>query len=121
MGWKELPMAGKGLNLIIFLTKGWKIDDGVLTVLSSDGGEARNGGDIVTIEKFKNFELEVDFKITKGANSGIKYFVNTDLNKGEGSAIGCEFQILDDEFHPDAKMGVKGNRTIASLIRFNYC
>ena len=119
-GWKLLwngknSDGWKGAKLDNFPEKGWKIDDGVLTVLSSDGGEAINGGDIVTIEKFKNFELEVDFKITKGANSGIKYFVNTDLNKGEGSAIGCEFQILDDEFHPDAQMGVKGNRTIASL------
>jgi hypothetical protein len=119
-GWKLLwdgTTSGgwKGAKLDNFPEKGWKINDGILTVLSSGGGEARNGGDIVTIEKFKNFELEVDFKITKGANSGIKYFVNTDLNKGEGSAIGCEFQILDDEFHPDAKMGVNGNRTIASL------
>jgi hypothetical protein len=53
--------------------------------------------------------------ITKGANSGIKYFVDPELNKGAGSAIGCEFQILDDENHPDAKMGVAGNRTVASL------
>ena len=51
----------------------------------------------------------------QGANSGIKYFVNPDLNKGEGSAIGCEFQILDDEKHPDAKLGVMGNRKLASL------
>ena len=59
--------------------------------------------------------MEVDFKLTKGANSGIKYFVNTELNLAEGSAIGCEYQILDDEFHPDAKLGVNGNRTLASL------
>ena len=59
--------------------------------------------------------LSVDFQITPGANSGIKYFVDPGLNKGEGSAIGCEFQILDDERHPDAKLGVKGNRKLASL------
>jgi len=57
----------------------------------------------------------VDFKLTKGANSGIKYFVDTGLNKGEGSAIGCEYQILDDANHPDAKLGANGNRTLASL------
>ncbi len=45
---------------------------------------------------YGNFILELDFRITKGANSGIKYFVNTDLNTGKGSAIGCEYQILDD-------------------------
>lgn len=119
-GWKLLwdgktTDGWKGAKLDNFPEKGWKIEDGILTVLSSGGGEARNGGDIVTINKFKNFELEVDFEITKGANSGIKYFVNTDLNKGEGSAIGCEFQILDDDVHPDAKKGVRGNRTIGSL------
>jgi hypothetical protein len=105
----------RGAKLDEFPQAGWKIEDGILTVLNSGGYESRNGGDIVTIDTYKNFELEVDFKITKGANSGIKYFVQTDLNKGEGSAIGCEFQILDDEFHPDAKLGVDGNRTLASL------
>ena len=50
--------------------------------------------------------LKVDFKITEGANSGIKYFVDTNLNKGAGSAIGCEFQILDDKKHPDAKLKI---------------
>jgi hypothetical protein len=58
----------------------------------------------------------VDFKITAGANSGVKYFVDTELNKGAGSAIGLEYQILDDERHPDAKLGHSvGIRTLASL------
>ena len=52
---------------------------------------------------------------TEGANSGIKYFVDPELNKGPGSAIGLEFQILDDQRHPDAKAGVSGNRTLGSL------
>jgi len=98
-----------------FPKKGWVIRDGMLTVLKSDGSESRNGGDIVTSRQYTNFILSVDFKITEGANSGIKYFVQTDLNKGEGSAIGCEFQILDDLRHPDAKLGVNGNRTLGSL------
>lgn len=119
-GWKLLwdgktSNGWRGAKLDGFPTIGWAMEDGILTVLSSGGGEARNGGDIVTTRKYKNFELEVDFKITKGANSGIKYFVNTGLNKGEGSAIGCEFQVLDDQYHPDAKKGVNGNRTISSL------
>jgi hypothetical protein len=86
-----------------------------LTVEKSTGGESAFGGDIVTIDMYGNFILKVDFKMTKGANSGIKYFVDTELNKDEGSAIGCEYQILDDEHHPDAKMGTGGNRTLASL------
>jgi hypothetical protein len=53
--------------------------------------------------------------ITEGANSGIKYFVDTGLNQAQGSAIGLEYQILDDGKHPDAKAGVGGNRTLASL------
>jgi hypothetical protein len=84
-------------------------------VLSSQGAESANGGDIITTHKYKNFELQVDFSITKGANSGIKYFVDPGLNKGPGSSIGCEYQLLDDQVHPDAKLGVKGNRTLASL------
>jgi hypothetical protein len=105
----------RGAKLSTFPEKGWVIEEGILKVLSSTGGESTNGGDIVTIKKYKNFELRVDFKITDGANSGIKYFVDTELNKGEGSSIGCEFQILDDNLHPDAKLGVAGNRTLGSL------
>lgn len=111
----ETTEGWRGAKLDEFPEKGWVIEDGILKVLSSGGYESRNGGDIVTIKQYTNFILSVDFKITEGANSGIKYFVQTDLNKGEGSAIGCEFQILDDERHPDAKLGVEGNRTLGSL------
>ncbi len=98
-----------------FPDKGWVIENGILTVLETGGDESRAGGDIITKDKFSNFELKLEFKITKGANSGIKYFVDPELNKGPGSSIGLEYQILDDQAHPDAKMGVKGNRTCASL------
>ncbi len=107
-GWRGAKLQG-------FPEKGWKIEDGILTVLSSGGAESANGGDIITVDTYSNFELIVDFKITEGANSGIKYFVDPELNKGSGSAIGLEFQILDDEKHPDAKMGISGNRTVGSL------
>ena len=101
-GWKLLwdgkTSAGwRGAKLDHFPTSGWKMGDGILEVLASNGGESTNGGDIVTIKKYKNFILELDFQITQGANSGIKYFVDTELNKGAGSSIGCEFQILDDQ------------------------
>ena len=98
-----------------FQTMGWEIKYGVIRVLESGGGEAEHGGDIVTVDNFRNFELSLEFKITEGANSGIKYFVDPSLNKGKGSAIGLEYQLLDNEKHPDAKMGVKGNRTLGSL------
>ena len=106
-------MVGK---LEEFPENGWEIKNGVLSVLPSGGKESAAGGDIVTRKKYGNFELKVDFKITEGANSGIKYYVDTDLNKGEGSSIGLEYQILDDLRHPDAKLGAQeGSRTMASL------
>jgi len=98
-----------------FPVQDWEIKDGELRVLPSGGREGGEGGDIVTTEKFSNFELLVDFKIWPGTNSGIKYFVDPDLNKGPGSAIGLEYQILDDLRHPDAKLGRNGDRTMASL------
>jgi len=97
-----------------FPATGWEIRDGELSVERSDGGESQNGGDIVTQEEFSAFELKFDFKLTEGANSGVKYFV-TEAEGNEGSAVGLEYQILDDARHPDAKMGRDGNRTLASL------
>ena len=119
-GWKllwdgESTQGWRGAWLEHFPEQGWTIEDGALRVEASDGAESANGGDIVTVERYRDFILEVDFMITAGANSGIKYFVDTDLNTGEGSAIGCEYQILDDQLHPDADLGVEGNRTLASL------
>jgi hypothetical protein len=106
-----------------FPAKGWEIKDGVLSVLASGGAESAAGGDIITRERFSEFELVLDFKITPGANSGIKYYCQPNLDPitgsgaktTTGSAIGLEFQILDDARHPDAKLGCDGNRTIASL------
>ena len=120
-GWKllwdgETTNGWRGARLDDFPEAGWEINDGELSVLSSGGAESRAGGDIVTTDLYGDFELKVDFKLTEGANSGIKYYVDTDLNKGPGSSIGLEFQILDDERHPDAKLGNhEGSRTVASL------
>ncbi|SEL74732.1 3-keto-disaccharide hydrolase [Parapedobacter koreensis] len=97
-----------------FPTKGWEIKDGNITVLPANGSESTNGGDIVTTEQFGAFDLSFEFKLTEGANSGVKYFV-TLSEQNTGSAIGLEYQVLDDERHPDAKMGKDGNRTLASL------
>lgn len=114
--WDGKTTSGwRGAKIDVFPAKGWVIEDGILKVIKSGGAESANGGDIVTTRLYKNFILTVDFKITEGANSGVKYFVNPGLNKGEGSAIGCEFQILDDDKHPDAKLGVRGNRKLGSL------
>ena len=97
-----------------FPEKGWEIKNGTLNVMASTGSESGNGGDIVTNEMYSAFILQFDFKLSEGANSGIKYFV-TEKENNSGSAIGLEYQILDDEKHPDATMGVVGNRKLASL------
>lgn len=121
LGWKLLwdgktTDGWRGAKLEVFPEKGWLIENGELIVLSSGGGESNAGGDIVTTEQYGDFELTVDFKLTPGANSGIKYYVDTNLNKGEGSSIGLEYQILDDAIHPDAKLGShEGSRTSCSL------
>lgn len=97
-----------------FPASGWKISDGTITV-DPESKRPGEGGDIVTTDKFSNFELSVDFLYTTGANSGIKYFVDTEADNGALASIGCEYQILDDRNHPDAKAGFAGNRTLAGL------
>ncbi len=118
-GWKLLfdgddSKGWRGAFKDGFPDKGWQIQDGNITVLSSQGKEGGVGGDIVTLDQYKAFDLSFDFKLTAGANSGVKYFV-TLKEKTDGSAIGLEYQVLDDSLHPDAKLGMGGNRTMASL------
>ena len=106
-----------------FPTKGWTMRDGILSTLETHGEEAAGGGDIITRKRYDNFELKVDFRLTAGANSGVKIFVQPNISPvtkagvkaAVGSAIGMEFQILDDKLHPDAKLGHNGDRTIGSL------
>lgn len=95
-GWKSLSGGD--------MTKGWGVENGELVIHAKSGA-----GDIVTDRMYGSFDLKVDFRITKGANSGIKYFINSN------GSVGCEYQILDDENHPDAKMGFNGNRRLGSL------
>lgn len=89
----------RGVNSDNFPSNGWAIEQGAL-VLSGKGG-----GDIVTREKFSNFELVLDFKLTHAANSGIKYFVEKLESKKNGKVVtnGPEYQIIDDFNHPAVK------------------
>jgi len=110
-----------------FPKKGWAIVDGALTVGSSPTNgeaEAHGGGDIITSQRYSNFELQVDFKITPGCNSGIKTFVQAPASPADkaagkpsrsGPVIGLEYQIIDDNLHPDAKLGRDGNRKLGAL------
>jgi Domain of Unknown Function (DUF1080) len=91
----------------------WSVKDGTINVSPSDGSET--GNDIVSTEQYGAFELVFEFKLSEGANSGLKYFVNEAFDSGGKSGVGLEYQVLDDEKHPDAKQGAVGNRTLASL------
>lgn len=109
-GWLSL-FDGKSLdgwqksNGQPFNGKGWIVENGVLSTDTASG----HGGDIVTTKQFGDFELSLEFKLEPGTNSGIKYalFKNTSL--------GCEYQLIDDARHADAKLGKNGNRTLAAL------
>jgi hypothetical protein len=117
-GWRLLfdgqSTAGwRGVGKTTFPAAGWKVENGELVVVGKAGPDdkAPRGGDIVTTESFGAFELQFDFLVTPGGNSGVKYYVTESGNR----ALGLEYQLLDDEKHPDAKMGAAGNRTTASL------
>jgi hypothetical protein len=98
------------------LPEAWIIEDGALKIQGSGAGEAgaANGGDIIFAHKFKNCELSLEWKVGKGSNSGIFYLAQE--VEGEPIYISSpEFQVLDNENHPDAKLGKDGNRQSASL------
>ncbi|OFX62188.1 MAG: hypothetical protein A2066_07140 [Bacteroidetes bacterium GWB2_41_8] len=114
-GWKMLfdgktTTGWKAAGQDKFPSEGWKVEDGTMMAVASTKEKPVRGTDIVTDEKFSAFEFQFEFNFAEGANSGVKYFTGNG-----GPSIGLEYQVLDDKKHPDAKMGVVGNRTMASL------
>lgn len=112
-GWKLL-FDGKSMEHFKGFRKdevpsAWKIEDGAIT-LAGEGG-----GDLITKDQYKNFELSIDWKISEGGNSGIMYHVSEDTVYHNTYNSGPEMQVLDDERHPDAKAGVNGNRQAGAL------
>ena len=95
--------------------EGWMIEDGAIKHLAGQGEQSQQGGDIITVGQYDNFELQIEWRISPGANSGIKYLVAEEMVKSGYSGIGFEMQVLDDDRHPDAKMGKGGNRTAGAL------
>ena len=103
----------------------WTIEDGCIKFNGSGGGEAQDGdgGDLIFAHKFKNFELELEWKVAKGSNSGILYLAQEVTSKDkDGNDVlepiyisAPEYQILDNANHPDAKLGKDNNRQSASL------
>ena len=100
----------------------WVIEDGAIRKVASGDvptapdGQPLEGGDIMTIETFGDFELVLEWKVAPGANSGIKYNVSEEMSIAappRHAALGFEYQILDDDLHPDALNGP--NRTAGAL------
>lgn len=101
-GWRGIGIKG--------VPKGhWKIEDGSIRKVASgdvptiEDGQPLKGGDLITVKTFQNFELKFEWKVGKGSNSGVKYNVDEQLSIDNGitSALGYEYQVLDDENHSD--------------------
>ncbi|MEO8763877.1 MAG: DUF1080 domain-containing protein [Ginsengibacter sp.] len=90
----------RGVNSDTFPSNAWEIEGGTLFVKNH-----AKGADIITREEYSNFELFFDFKLTRTANSGIKYFVAEIKNNSTGTMMwgGPEYQIIDDYNHPAVK------------------
>ena len=102
----------------------WNVDDGAIHLIGSGTGEAQveGGGDLIFPHKFKNFELLLDYKISKGGNSGIFYLAQEAAVNEDGEQVylpiwqsASEYQVLDNDNHEDARLGIDGNRQSASL------
>jgi hypothetical protein len=115
-GW-ELLWDGKttdgwrGAYRSSFPNRGWKIENGELIL--QEGGA---GGHIVTDELFSAFDLQLEFKLTPGSNSGIMYFVSDRYQASNNTVIGLEYQLLDDSINPDFTSGTITSTTLASLF-----
>jgi hypothetical protein len=86
----------------------WKVEDGAI-VLTEKGG-----GDLLTNKEYENFELALEWKISKAGNSGIVYRVHESAEFKSSDQTGLEMQVLDNERHPNAKQGL--DRTAGSLF-----
>lgn len=104
----------RGYGKDAFPESGWVVEEGTLHVMGSGRGEAGGGGDIITKRKFSDFELELEWKVSEGGNSGIFYLAREIPGEPIWKSA-PEMQILDNERHLDAKLGKDGNRQAGSL------
>jgi len=95
--------------------EGWTIEDGCIKKIQAQSELGQAGGDLITTDQFSSFELSLEWKLSKGGNTGIKYLVSESLPPTGKSGVSFEYQVLDDDNHPDAKAGIAGNRTAGSL------
>lgn len=91
----------------------WRVEDGMIRKVASGSipraadGQVLEGGDLMTVERFSDFELEFEWKVAPGANSGVKYNVSEAFSTANGpptGALGFEYQVLDDNLHADAEI-----------------
>ncbi|CAN5192476.1 hypothetical protein BH23BAC3_BH23BAC3_22970 [soil metagenome] len=89
----------------------WIVEDGTIRkvalsdVARAEDGQPIAGGDLLYDRQFTNFELSFEWKVATGANSGIKYNVSEEMSVSHSprhAALGFEYQVLDDDAHPDA-------------------
>jgi hypothetical protein len=101
-GWRGYKKTGaEGLR--------WRVVDGNMALPPAGGKDTLGALDVITTDTYGDFELQWEWKISPGGNSGVKYFVLEDMD----AAIGHEYQIIDDANHPDAKL--RDNRRTAGL------
>jgi hypothetical protein len=118
-GWKllfdgETFEGWRGLGRDSIPEGHWVIEDGSIRKVASGAvptapdGQPLEGGDIMTVESYRDFELVLEWKVSPAGNSGIKYNVSEEMSTASPpthAALGFEYQILDDERHPDALNG----------------
>ncbi len=98
-----------------FPDDGWSTSGGVLAIREAGFLEFRAGGDLFSRERFGDFVLDFEFQVARAGNSGVKYRAEVQRQLGYVHSLGCEFQILDDREHPDARRGRPGTRRLAGL------
>lgn len=113
----------RGIGKNIVPETRWKVENGTIRNIGSGevkslaDGQPADGGDIITVKKFDNFELYFEWKILVGGNTGIKYNVSEEMSmmvEPKYSALGLEFQLLDDEA-PDYKGAIDSAHMCGSL------
>jgi len=109
----------RGINLKTFPSTGWRIQNGDLIADVEGGAESGNGGDVITQKRYGKFILKWEWQmLSKGGNSGVKYFVQEGIGDNKGYGFGLEYQLLDDKYHAwmlSGKMKPNDYHTLGSL------
>jgi hypothetical protein len=133
-GWRPLfdgrSFAGwRGLGYRDVPAGHWRIVDGAIEKVATKDvprqadGRPTPGGDLMTVDTFGDFELAWEWKVAPGSNSGLKYNVDEALSAGPSgtshAAVGFEYQMIDDDRHPDGKLVRHKTGDLYDLISSN--